>query len=164
MSLVLVRIDDRLIHGQVLLGWGPVLSPDRYVVVDDAMAHDPFQSALLAATTGGVPVDVLSEADVPSRLVPLVLSHDAAVVLVRGLPEAARLATALARAGYAPGSVNLGGLHYAPGKERFQDAVYLDAQDRAALSALAALGVRVIVQDVPATRPMDAPPDWRASA
>lgn len=161
---MLVRVDDRLIHGQVLLGWGPVVSPDRYVVVDDAMAADPFQSALLAATTGGVPVDVLSEAEVATRLVPLSLAPEAALVLVRGLPEAARLAGALARAGHPTPSINLGGLHYAPGKERYHDAVYLGEEDRAALADLAGLGVRVIVQDVPGTRPMDAPPDWRASA
>ena len=159
-----MRVDDRLIHGQVLLGWGPVVSPDRYVVVDDAMAHDPFQSALLVATTGGVPVDVLAEADVPGRLVPLAISPESLFVLVRGLPEAARVAQSLARSGLTPGSINLGGLHYAPGKERVQDNVYLDAADRAALAELFGLGVRVIVQDVPATRPMDAPPDWRASA
>jgi len=164
LSLVLLRVDDRLIHGQVLLGWGPALSPDRYAVIDDVMAHDPFQAALLIATTGGIPVDVLSESDVPARLVALSTAPEAVIVLVRGLPEAARVAAALARAGHAPPSINLGGLHYAPGKERVHDAVYLDPADRAALAELARLGVRVIVQDVPATRPMDAPPDWRESA
>ena len=128
------------------------------------MAHDPFQAMLLVSTTGGIPVDVLSEADVPTRLVALSASPDAVLVLVRGLPEAARVASALARAGHAPPSINLGGLHYAPGKERVHDAVYLDATDRAALAELGRMGVRVIVQDVPATRPMDAPPDWRESA
>ncbi len=164
MSLALLRVDDRLIHGQVLLGWGPALSPDRFAVVDDGMAKDPFQAALLVATTGGTPVDVLSEAEVPTRLVALSAAHDSVLVLVRGLPEAARVMAALARAGHAPASINLGGLHYAPGKERVHDNVYLDAKDRAALAELTRLGVRVIVQDVPATRPMDAPPDWRESA
>ena len=58
-------------------------------------------------------------------------------------------------------SINLGGLHYAPGKSREHDLVYLDAVDRAALRALEALGVRVIVQDVPSTVPFDVPADWR---
>jgi len=164
LSLAWIRVDDRLIHGQVLLAWGPALSPDRYAVVDDMLAHDPFQSALLAATTGGLPVDVLSEADVASRLVALAAGPESTFVLVRGLPEAARLAAALDRAGRPPALINVGGLHYSPGKERVHDAVYLDPADRAALAELARLGVRVIVQDVPATRPMDAPPDWRESA
>ena len=161
MSLALVRVDDRLIHGQVLLGWGPALDPARYVVVDDGLAADPFERALLEGSVGTVPLEVLAlEAAVP-RLAALTSAPEPTIVLVRSLPEAARLAGALARAGALPRAVNLGGLHYAPGKSRVHDAIYLDHADRAALAALAGLGVRVVVQDVPATRPFDAPADWR---
>jgi PTS system mannose-specific IIB component len=164
LSLVAIRVDDRLIHGQVLLAWGPALSPDRYAVVDDALAADPFQAMLLSSTTGGLPVDVLAEKDVATRLVPLAEGPEATFVLVRGLPEAARLAALLDRAGHRPAAINLGGLHYAPGKERVHDSVYLDPADRTALADLAGRGVRVVVQEVPAIRPMDAPEAWRESA
>jgi len=161
LSLALVRVDDRLIHGQVLLGWGPKLDPARYVVVDDGLAADPFERALLEGSVGTVPLEVLAlDAAVP-RLAALTSAPEPTVVLVRSLPEVARLAGALARAGALPRAVNLGGLHYAPGKSRVHDAIYLDHADRAALAALAGLGVRVVVQDVPATRPFDAPADWR---
>ena len=33
VPLVLLRVDERLIHGQVVLGWGSALRPDRYIVV-----------------------------------------------------------------------------------------------------------------------------------
>jgi PTS system mannose-specific IIB component/fructoselysine and glucoselysine-specific PTS system IIB component len=161
LSLALLRVDDRLIHGQVLLGWGPVLEPARYVVVDDGLASDPFERALLEASAGGTPVEVLTIELAAPRLAALAPSGEPTVVLVRALPEAARLALALARAGAPPLAINLGGLHYAPGKTRVHDVVYLDRADRAALAALADLGVRVVVQDVPATRPFDAPPDWQ---
>jgi mannose/fructose/N-acetylgalactosamine-specific phosphotransferase system component IIB len=160
LSLALVRVDDRLIHGQVLLGWGPALEPARYVVVDDGLASDPFERALLEASASGTPVEVLAIELAAPRLAALALAPEATVVLVRALPEAARLAAALARLGAAPPAINLGGLHYAPGKTRVHDAVYLDHADRAALAALVALGVRIVVQDVPATRPFDAPLKW----
>ena len=156
-----MRVDDRLIHGQVLLGWGPSLDPERYVVVDDGLAADPFERALLEASASGTPVEVLGVELAAQRLAALDAGSGATVVLVRALPEAARLAGALARAGALPQAINLGGLHYAPGKTRVHDVVYLDRADRAALAALADLGVRVVVQDVPATRPFDAPADWR---
>jgi mannose/fructose/N-acetylgalactosamine-specific phosphotransferase system component IIB len=161
LSLALVRVDDRLIHGQVLLGWGPALEPARYVVVDDGLASDPFERALLEASASGTPVEVLGIELAAPRLAALALAPEATVVLVRALPEAARLAAALARLGAAPPAINLGGLHYAPGKSRVHDAVYLDHADRAALAALAALDVRIVVQDVPATRPFDAPLEWQ---
>ena len=161
MSLALVRVDDRLIHGQVLLGWGPALDPARYVVVDDGLAADPFERALIESSVGAIPLEVLAlDAAVP-RLAALAPGPEPTVVLVRSLPEMARLVGGLARAGALPAAVNLGGLHYAPGKSRVHDAIYLDHADRAALAALAGLGVRVVVQDVPATRPFDVPADWR---
>jgi len=161
LSLALLRVDDRLIHGQVLLGWGPSLDPARYVVVDDGLSADPFERALLEASASGTPVEVLGVELAATRLAALADEPHATVVLVRALPEAARLAGALGRAGALPQAINLGGLHYAPGKDRVHDVVYLDRADRAALAALADLGVRVVVQDVPATRPFDVPPDWR---
>ena len=156
-----MRVDDRLIHGQVLLGWGPTLDPARYVVIDDGLASDPFERALLEASAGGTPVEVLGVELGARRLAALEVDPGATVVLVRALPEAARLAGALARAGAPPRAINLGGLHYAPGKTRVHDVVYLDRADRAALAAIADLGVRVVVQDVPATRPFDVPESWR---
>ena len=161
MSLALLRVDDRLIHGQVLLGWGPSLDPARYVVVDDGLSADPFERALLESSASGTPVEVLGVEMAATRLAALSGDPGATVVLVRALPEAARLVAALARNGALPQAINLGGLHYAPGKTRVHDAVYLDRADRAALAALNDLGVRVVVQDVPATRPFDAPADWR---
>jgi mannose/fructose/N-acetylgalactosamine-specific phosphotransferase system component IIB len=42
MSLRLVRIDDRLIHGQVVAVWLRALGARRIVIVDDAAARDEF--------------------------------------------------------------------------------------------------------------------------
>jgi len=68
---------------------------------------------------------------------------------VRDLATAQRLVDAGARVA----EWNLGGLHYAPGKEKVNDYVYLDEHDREAAKALLAAGARLVVQDVPASRP-----------
>jgi mannose/fructose/N-acetylgalactosamine-specific phosphotransferase system component IIB len=61
MSLVLVRMDDRLIHGQVVGGWLPVIQAERIVVVSDRAAADPLQTGLMRmAVPDGVAVDVLT--------------------------------------------------------------------------------------------------------
>jgi PTS system mannose-specific IIB component/fructoselysine and glucoselysine-specific PTS system IIB component len=160
LSVALVRVDDRLVHGQVLLAWGAHLHPTRYLIVDDALAASEFEKALLEASGGDVPVEVLSVAVAGERIANAVLAHGAIVVLVKGLAEAEALARAVAGRGGRVAEINLGGLHYAAGKERVHDYVYLDATDRAALHALQALGVRVFVQDVPASRPFTAPAAW----
>lgn len=162
MSVVLVRVDDRLLHGQVLLGWGCALAADRYLVVDDALAASPFESALVQSCGGDAEVAIVPLAEGARRFLAEEARPGGAVALVRGVPEALALARAVRDAGGRIERVNLGGVHHAPGRERVHDFVYLGPDDRAALAALREMAVRVVVQDVPASTPFDAPPAWSA--
>ena len=147
MSVALVRVDDRLLHGQVLLAWGCALAADRYLVFDDALAASPFERALVQSCGG----------DAEVAIVPL--SEGARAFA----EEEAREGSAVAhRAGGRLEQVNVGGVHHAPGKERVHDFVYLGPEDRTALASLREMSVRVVVQDVPASTPFDAPPAWSA--
>ncbi|TPW05718.1 MAG: PTS system, mannose-specific IIB component, partial [bacterium] len=49
MTVVLVRIDDRLIHGQVSVGWAGHLKPDLILVLDDDIAADSWENDLVCA-------------------------------------------------------------------------------------------------------------------
>ena len=162
MSVALVRVDDRLLHGQVLIAWGCALSVARYLIVDDALAQSPFERSLVESCGGEAPVEVTTLASGTPRLVAEEHRPGATIVLVRGLPQALDLVRAMRAAGGTVDMVNLGGLHHAAGKERVHDYVYLDAADRTALAALHDLGVRVSVQDVPAATPFEAPAAWGA--
>ncbi len=64
-----------------------------------------------------------------------------------------RTARALVEAGAAVPAFTLGGLHYAPGKQKVNEYLYLDAADRADARALLERGVALEAQDVPASRP-----------
>ena len=48
MPIELVRIDDRLVHGQIVQGWLKVIDINKIVVVSDAVANDRMQQMLLA--------------------------------------------------------------------------------------------------------------------
>ena len=162
MSVSLVRVDDRLLHGQVLVAWGAALGVQRYLVVDDPLADSAVERMLLESSAGDVPVEVLAAGDGAARVTHEAGRPGTAVVLVRGLPQALALVRGVRAAGGSLDEVNLGGAHHAAGKERVHDYVWLDAADRAALGALAALGVRVRVQDVPSSTPFDVPAAWGA--
>ena len=54
MSIALYRVDERLIHGQVVVAWGNLLHPERIVVVDDALADSTWEQELY---TLGLPAD-----------------------------------------------------------------------------------------------------------
>jgi mannose/fructose/N-acetylgalactosamine-specific phosphotransferase system component IIB len=71
-----------------------------------------------------------------------------AFLLVRNLATA----LALVEAGLSIHTLNLGGIHYAPGRVKINDYIYLDEADRDRARHLIARGVILEVQDIPATR------------
>ena len=153
MSWTLHRVDDRLIHGQVVVAWGGRLRPARIWVVDDASAADDWERELLATVAPGVEVRVVTVAEAASCYAAEAARPGGSFLLVRDLPTA----LALVEAGAAIPSFTLGGLHYAPGREKVNEYIYLGAEDRRAARALITRGVSLQVQDVPATRPRPLP-------
>ena len=149
MSWALHRIDDRLIHGQVLVAWGSRLDPARIWVVDDGVAASAWERDLFRDAAPGIEVRVASVAEAAAAHAEEAGAPRAAFLLVRDLDTARRLSAAGAHVE----EWNVGGLHYASGKEKVNDYVYLDERDREAAKALLLAGSRLIVQDVPASRP-----------
>jgi mannose/fructose/N-acetylgalactosamine-specific phosphotransferase system component IIB len=150
MSWILHRVDDRLIHGQVVIAWGQRLRPSRIVVADDVSAADPWERELLQSASPDAEIRVLPVAEAAAGYAAEAGAAGTAFLLARDL----HVALALVRAGAAIPGFTLGGLHYAPGKSKVNEYIYLDERDRAAARELLGRGVRLEVQDVPASRPL----------
>jgi len=150
MSFALHRIDDRLIHGQVLVAWGSRLDPQRMWVVDDAVAASPWEKQLFADAAPGIAVQVLTVAEAIAAHAAEAVAPGSTFLLVRDLATARRLH----EGGVRVASWNLGGLHYAPGKAKVNEYVYLDEADRLDARTLLTAGVALDVQDVPASKAM----------
>ncbi len=150
MSFALHRIDDRLIHGQVLVAWGSRLDPRRMWVVDDGVAANAWEKALFADAAPGIGVSVLTVEEAAGAHAAEASAPGSTFLLVRDLATARRLH----EAGVRVPAWNVGGLHYAPGKTKVNEYVYLDDADRVAARVLLAAGVGLDVQDVPASKGM----------
>lgn len=148
MSWVLHRIDDRLIHGQVLVAWGARLDPARIWIVDDAVAANDWERQVYVDAAPGIEVHVVGVAEAVAAWAGEAAAAGAAFLLVRDLATARRLV----EGGAHVHAFNVGGLHYAPGKSKLNEYVYLDDADRADARALLGSGVALDAQDVPATR------------
>lgn len=147
MSIVLLRVDERLIHGQVTVGWGARLSPGRYLVVDDVLATSEWERDLMAL---GVPSDAVSEfvtvAEARERLDEWDEGPERVVLLTRTVHAMLRLARKGRLAGR---EVNLGGLHPAEGRTQVLPYLFLGPKERRQIRELEAEGVRVTAQDLP---------------
>lgn len=155
MSVVLVRIDDRLIHGQVVVGWAAHLNPALLLVLDDEVAAETWENELVcSACPDSMRAEVTTVEDGARRLAEEAAAGSAGprtIVLLRGTREARRLV----EYGYLPAELNIGGLHHHAGSRSILPYVYVDAREEADLRALAARGVRLSAQDLPGNRARD---------
>lgn len=146
MPLLLARVDDRLIHGQVVHGWGGALHPTLFVVVSDALRANPERADLfLCAVPEGTRGRVISVAEALAPGFAGEVAAERTILIFPGLEEALRLL----EGGFELREVNLGGLHHAPGKSEVLPYVYLDPEDRERLRALLRRGATVYAQDLP---------------
>jgi PTS system mannose-specific IIB component/fructoselysine and glucoselysine-specific PTS system IIB component len=148
--IVLYRIDERLIHGQVVMGWGPQLGVEHYVVVDDDLATSEWEQDLYRL---GLPetasADFLTVADARARLTELDADPRKTVLLTRTIGAMSALAEGDRLRGR---KVNLGGLHHAAGRTERVSYVFLGQEEEKELQALVDEGVEVSARDLPGRR------------
>jgi PTS system mannose-specific IIB component/fructoselysine and glucoselysine-specific PTS system IIB component len=152
MPIVLCRVDDRLIHGQVVVGWGQALGVARIILVDDQVAGSPWEQDLYRmAVTGEMTIDFASIAeataaipgwrDDPRRTVLLTGDLDTMAALHRADPAVVH-------------RINLGGVHHRPGRRERLPFLYLTDEEMRRLTSLETAGAEITAQDLPTTPPV----------
>ena len=149
MSLKLVRLDDRLIHGQVVVGWGNALGAEQILLIDDHVAEAQWERDLYRL---GVPENVevtfASVADAPAELDEIVKSDKRVIVVIADVDSLIRVC----HASSAVRRVNIGGLHDREGRRRRLPYVFLSDLEGEDLKMLAAEGVELTARDVPSAK------------
>ena len=146
MSIVLFRVDERLIHGQVVIGWGHQLRPDRYAIVDDDLAGSDWEQDLYRLGAGTVEVLFSTEQEARAQLSEWRDDPQRTILLTRDVVTMRRLGEGGLLSGE---SVNLGGIHHAPDRREVLTYLHLTPQDLEHLESLAAEGVEVTARDLP---------------
>jgi PTS system N-acetylgalactosamine-specific IIB component len=150
--IALVRVDNRLVHGQVLVTWVPHLQARRLVVADDDAARSPLARAAMAlAIPPGLEATVLPIAEVPWR--GLASSPDPVMVVLRDVADLVRARLAGLEPRIAP-RLNLGNVHFAPGRRQITPSVFLTGEEVDTLRGLRAHGFDVEARAVPAEAPV----------
>jgi mannose/fructose/N-acetylgalactosamine-specific phosphotransferase system component IIB len=148
MTLLLYRIDDRLIHGQVVVGWGQPLGLKFIVLVDDTVAASEWEQELYRM---GVPPEMEvffhNTPDAIANLPTYQSDKRPGLLLTGDIPTMRQLVD-----GAAIPSVNVGGIHSKPGRSQKMRYVFLTPEEEQQLRELAAQGPVVTAQDVPSAR------------
>lgn len=145
-DIVLTRIDNRLVHGQVGVVWTSAIGANLLLVANDAAAKDELQQELMTATaeTAGVgirfwtldkTISTIHKASARQHIFLVVKTPADVLTLVKG--------------GVPITEVNVGNMHYSDGKEQISKKVYMDQADKDAINGLIDAGVKVYIKDVP---------------
>jgi len=151
MTLKLVRVDDRLIHGQVVAIWLKALRAERIVIVDDRTAADEFLREILElAAPPGVPVEVHDVERGTQRVRDLAAATEPIFVLLRSPLTAVQLR----EAGVEFPLLNVGGMGAGPGRKVLYRNISASPEEIAAMRRLEEMGTTVELRIVENDRPV----------
>lgn len=154
MKLVLTRIDNRLIHGQVLEAWVPFVKANCIVVANDDIAGNPLKKMMMQAS---VPSQMRVEIGTVAESVALLKSSRLDDCRVLLLFATTTDAVSAYRLGLVYDRLNLGNLQADKGKARFSCTLFLNPTDLDDLELLDQAGIKITSQCLPA----DSERPWR---
>ncbi len=152
MDYILIRVDNRLIHGQIIEGWLPFLKSTRIIVVNDEVATDLFRKTVLEmAVPYDVEVLVYTVEEFSNARTHEESDGKRTIVLFENIIDVLK-AYAL---NFRFDKLNIGNVHSEEGKICFTPSIFLNEGDVKDLMWLIDLGVEVEVRSVPRDKPID---------
>lgn len=124
-NIAMIRIDDRLMHGQVVVSWIPYLKADEVIILDDDYANDDFMSLLIKnASPENIKVHIFNFDDAASFLQE---DDEGAVILI--LIKNVEYIKRLMDKGINIKKVNVGNLGSSPMRKKYYNSVYLSHEE-----------------------------------
>jgi len=152
MGMVLVRIDDRLIHGQVVENWMKFLKINHVIVVNDFVASDRTQKTLFSmAVPDHAKISILTITQAKEAILNGQFEGDKAMLLLVSPQDVLNLINK----GVRIKEVNVGGMHYSPDKKQILKAISVSKEDIQAFQELDKLGVHLEARMVPDDEKID---------
>ena len=145
-NVVLARVDDRLIHGEVVTAWTPAMRANRIIIVDDEVAKDEFNVRVVKALApAGTKCFVYTVEKAAERLMVPGAAGERIIVLTKSPTTFYRLI----KAGVPFKEVNLGGAGIRGARKPFINNVSLDPEEVKSCEEMLKAGCRVYYQLVP---------------
>lgn len=145
-NILLTRIDNRLVHGQVGVTWTSTLGANLLVVVDDDVAQDDIQQKLMSMTADTYGFGIRFFSIEKTLRVIGKASPQQKIFLICRTPSTVRQ---LIEGGVRLSDVNVGNMHFSTGKKQISHKVYVDKQDLEDLHFIKNSHATLFIQDVP---------------
>ena len=148
-EITLARVDDRLVHGQVMQGWTKGHGTNAAYVIDDATAADEFMKEIYESTqsTGGLAIKVFSSDSIVDEWNKNQFGDDNVALIFKSIAYAKKAVDG----GVPIKELNVGGIAIKPGTTKVIESVGLSKDDAELCKALDAAGVKVYFQKIPSS-------------
>ncbi|MDF9824250.1 PTS system mannose-specific IIB component [Breznakia sp. PF5-3] len=158
MAIVDVRIDDRLIHGQVCGFWIPHFSVERIAIVDDVIVHDEARkTALKFGCPGKVKLSIFSPEAAADKFIRKI-DKGINVMILCNRPEPI---LKMVEAGYQIGEVTVGNMSTKDKAKQIKKTVFVDEAEEKDFASLVKHGVKIFSQMVPNEQREDITADFK---
>lgn len=146
MNIQLIRIDDRLIHGQVVTSWVNKFEIEQILVIDDVVANDEMQKSILRMTA---PANINVQIFGIDKFIKIIQTNDIkkrTMLILRDPLGVLRLF----EGGVPIDSLNIGGMRKTPERDiRLTKAVCFSQEEKEAVVELLKRDVEIFVQMIP---------------
>lgn len=144
-----IRVDHRLVHGQVAFTWTHFLAATRIIVIDDAAAADEFQKmALNMSKPAGCKLNIFSVEKALEKMPKVETLNDEIFIVFGCVRDAARFIEGYPKVP----EINFGGIAKKEGSKQFSEVVYLNDQEIADAKKIMECGTRIIMWQLPSTK------------
>jgi len=152
MPISLYRVDERLIHGQVVVGWGNSLKLDQIVLANDQVAGNPWERELyLACVSPEIKAIILSVDEATTRILQNGFQEGKTLILVDSPFDILRMM----EKGVRIDSVNVGGIGSKAGRKKILSYIFLSSDQISAFKRIISAGIRCDCRDVPLAEKYD---------
>lgn len=146
MPIIFARVDDRLIHGQIVQAWLPELNIDEVVIPCPRERENRVNKNLLRLS---LPFEYELTVMDPARCVGYMAASKKRILLLMGSLEDLQ---PLLEDGLQLKSLNIGGMHFKEGAQKLADNVFLAPADKHTLRILNDLGIDIETRAVPSSK------------
>jgi PTS system mannose-specific IIB component len=152
MDITLVRVDNRLVHGQILEAWVPFLHASCIIVVDDQVASDFFRETVIRmAVPCEISVIISGLEDFAETYAVQSCSGQKTIVLFSNVSDALKVY----QLGFRYEKLNIGNVYNEDCKLCCTPSVLLSDNDIRDISSLHGEGVQIEFRRVPREKPVD---------
>ena len=152
MPLDLVRIDDRLVHGQVVITWSAFLNTTKIILCNDEIAKSDSEKEMYKnaeeIALNPLKICVWTQQETLAAIHGEKLTKERAILLI----ETPKDLLSLVNSGLKISQANVGGLHFREGKRRLNSYIYVDDEDIICLQKLHQMGIELEGKDVPSAK------------